>query len=141
MSAQNKMSAENLATVLAMPVFGTITDQEVKLEDMLLDNRNKRIVMEEMVKMDPTAWKVILTGKFENWTWREWMVFKVLIASIPASDTANATQLQMYQNLPQPWTHQYQKKIKRIFVQKLNWPQLYKNIVIGVYIVSNVIYL
>jgi len=57
-----KMSAENLATVLAMSVFGIVTDQTMSLEDMLMDNREKRMGLEKMIKMDPSAWKMILTG-------------------------------------------------------------------------------
>eukprot|EP00092_Neocalanus_flemingeri_P031787 GFUD01034530.1.p1 GENE.GFUD01034530.1~~GFUD01034530.1.p1 ORF type:complete len:274 (-),score=73.55 GFUD01034530.1:97-918(-) len=62
-SGATKMSAESLSTVLAMSVIGNIEGKEMQLEDMLLDNRDKRIVMEEMIKMDPTAWKMILAGK------------------------------------------------------------------------------
>jgi len=61
-SPATKMSAETIATVLAMCLFSNTTDQGDNLEEMLLDNKNKRILVQEMVKMDPTEWKMILAG-------------------------------------------------------------------------------
>ena len=58
-----KMTAGTLATVLAMCVFGTPKDQGGRLEEVLLDIRNKRFIMEEMIRMDPVEWKMILAKK------------------------------------------------------------------------------
>eukprot|EP00090_Calanus_glacialis_P029228 TRINITY_DN46911_c0_g1_i1.p1 TRINITY_DN46911_c0_g1~~TRINITY_DN46911_c0_g1_i1.p1 ORF type:complete len:271 (+),score=50.95 TRINITY_DN46911_c0_g1_i1:24-836(+) len=62
-SPATKMSAETLATVLAMCLFSNTNNQEDNLEEMLLDNKNKRTLVQEMLKMDPTEWKMMLAGK------------------------------------------------------------------------------
>ena len=62
-SEETKMSAENLASMLAMCVFGTGTEKEIQLEDILKDNRERRIILESMLNMDTSCWKSILAGK------------------------------------------------------------------------------
>ena len=62
-SEETKMSAENLASMLAMCVFGTGTEKEMELEDILKDNRERRIILESMLNMDTSCWKSILAGK------------------------------------------------------------------------------
>ena len=62
-SPHTKMTAGSLATVVAMSVFGIMKDQHGRLEELLLDSRKKKCIVEEMIKMAPVAWKMILARK------------------------------------------------------------------------------
>ena len=60
-SEATKMSAESLASMLAMSLFGT-TKKEMELEEILTINKDRRAILETMLNMDCLYWKMILSN-------------------------------------------------------------------------------
>ena len=60
-SKETMMTATNLSIVMAMTIFGESTENI--LEKVMADNKKKRFVFEEMMKIGDPTWKLLLIQK------------------------------------------------------------------------------